>query len=269
MESAFFADAPLRAMVAGRAIPLPAVAGWTFTNVAIADIEPNRGASCVIVNFADDIASFDMRTLSQQDLPLVAFVTGRSSETGADLDLFNAFMLEGDDPATIRRVLDTVVARRGGFAMRDLSDGTARTIGELGAEASRIAAALQSLAARQSTVEPQPLTAATVRRIIRARRDRDRFLPAMLFADPAWDMLLDLAAARLEGREVPVSSLCIAAEVPTTTALRWIRTLTEAGLFERHSDPGDARRNFVRLTDTAAEAMFAWLRQFTTAWVAR
>jgi len=36
-------------------------------------------------------------------------------------------------------------------------------------------------------------------------------------ADPAWDMLLDLTAARAESRAVSVSSLCIAAGVPTTT----------------------------------------------------
>jgi hypothetical protein len=40
-----------------------------------------------------------------------------------------------------------------------------------------------------------------------------------LFADPGWDILLDLYAARQEGKQVSVSSLCIAAAVPPTTAL--------------------------------------------------
>ena len=48
-----------------------------------------------------------------------------------------------------------------------------------------------------------------------------------------------------------------------STALRWIRTLIEAGLFERVTDPTDARRNFVRLTDTASDGVLGWLRSFT------
>lgn len=61
-----------------------------------------------------------------------------------------------------------------------------------------------------------------VRNIIRARQSRIRFFGNDLFADPVWDMLLDLAVARVEHRRVSVTSLCIASGVPTTTALRWI-----------------------------------------------
>ena len=196
-------------------------------------------------------------------MPVIAFVGGDSADL-ALIDRADGFLLAGDSAADIGRVLDTATARGG--EVRDLSDNAARTIGALGVEASRLAEALQAIAARVVPGEPEPVTAATVRRLIRLRRDRDRFLPALLFADPAWDMLLDLTAARLELREVPVSSLCIAAAVPTSTALRWIRTLIEAGLFERVTDPTDARRNFVRLTDTASEGVLGWLRSFTGQW---
>lgn len=98
-----------------------------------------------------------------------------------------------------------------------------------------------------------------IRGMIRMRRMRDRFFDADLFADPAWDMLLDLMAARLERVQVAVSSLCIAAAVPPTTALRWIKVMTESGLFERVSDPVDGRRVFIRLSDPAAEAMTRYL----------
>lgn len=97
--------------------------------------------------------------------------------------------------------------------------------------------------------------ASELRATIRLRRLRDRFFPAALFADPAWDMLLDLMAARLERRRVAVSSLCIAAAVPPTTALRWIKTMTEEGLFVRVGDPTDARRIFIELSEGAAKAM--------------
>ncbi len=94
-----------------------------------------------------------------------------------------------------------------------------------------------------------------VRRIIRQRQLRSRFFDADLFADPAWDMLLDLTAARVEHTRVSVTSLCIASGVPPTTALRWITQMTEAGLFQRHEDDSDRRRAFIALTDKAAEAM--------------
>lgn len=100
---------------------------------------------------------------------------------------------------------------------------------------------------------------ADIRAIIRVRRLRDQYFDTELFADPAWDMLLDLMAARLEHGEVAVSSLCIAAAVPPTTALRWIKTMTDAGLFDRMADPDDGRRIFIRLADHTASAMATYL----------
>lgn len=94
-----------------------------------------------------------------------------------------------------------------------------------------------------------------VRTIIERRRKRADYFGEEFFADPAWDMLLDLTAARVEHRRVSVTSLCIASGVPATTALRWITQLIEAGLFERVEDESDRRRAFIGLTDRAADAM--------------
>lgn len=87
-----------------------------------------------------------------------------------------------------------------------------------------------------------------VRAIIRNRELRGRFFAQELFADPAWDMLLDLAASEAEHRRISVTSLCIASNVPPTTALRWIDVLVDAGLVARERDPVDGRRTFVVLT---------------------
>lgn len=103
------------------------------------------------------------------------------------------------------------------------------------------------------------VSAEDIRQIVRLRRLREKYLPAELFADPAWDMLLDLMAARIEGTRVPVSSLCIAASVPPTTALRWIKTMTDRGLFVRVADQFDARRVFIELSDSAAQGMRDYL----------
>jgi DNA-binding MarR family transcriptional regulator len=110
-----------------------------------------------------------------------------------------------------------------------------------------------------SFTAPTNITAAELRTHIRLRRMRDRFFGDDLFADPAWDMLLDLKAAKLERVKVAASSLCLAAAVPSTTALRWIKVMCENGIFVRVNDPEDGRRVFVELSDGAAARMAAYL----------
>jgi hypothetical protein len=129
---------------------------------------------------------------------------------------------------------------------------------DLTKELGRVAAALA-----HGAPDPAPpgIDAAFVRGLIHARRQRAAAFGADLFADPVWDMMLDLLAARLEGAAVRTSSLCIAAGVPPTTALRWIRELTDRGLFVRASDPQDGRGVLIELSDEAAERMIGCLAQ--------
>ncbi|MGB7371010.1 winged helix DNA-binding protein [Erythrobacter sp.] len=100
-----------------------------------------------------------------------------------------------------------------------------------------------------------------VREVIAARQARRQFFDAELFSDPAWDMLLDLTAAHVEGQPVSVTSLCIAANVPATTALRWLKQMVESGLFVRGADPTDKRRAFIALSDASLEAMSRYFAQ--------
>ncbi|MGI4876720.1 MAG: hypothetical protein ACRYG4_04475 [Janthinobacterium lividum] len=155
------------------------------------------------------------------------------------------------------------VARPAPAGVADRSDQSGARLGALGAEADRVAAALARLVVPTDASDPPPpIDAAVVRGLVRARRARERYFPGDIFADPAWDMLLDLTAARAEGQPVSVSSLCIAACVPPTTALRWIRTLCDSGLFDRASDPLDARRAFIALAEPTARAMARYLAAF-------
>ena len=127
--------------------------------------------------------------------------------------------------------LSDVNAESGGQRLRELAEEVARIAKMLSTMASD-EAPRPSIPATMQRGEPGdwPVDAGMIRAVIRARRLRSQFFPPSMFADPAWDMLLDLAAARLEGRAVAVSSLCIASAVPPTTALRWIKTLTDAKL---------------------------------------
>jgi DNA-binding MarR family transcriptional regulator len=158
--------------------------------------------------------------------------------------------------ATIERLTREQDEARGGSAVMDTRDGfraaTAMAEGEPAGDGVRSAVGGHLTAAGRA---PTPVE---IRALLRARRLREQYLPADLFADPAWDMMLDLMAARLAGQRVSVSSLCIAAAVPPTTALRWIRQLTDRGVFARIDDPADGRRVFIELTEDAARALSSW-----------
>lgn len=133
-------------------------------------------------------------------------------------------------------------------------------------EVDRLAAALREISdAEQIAPERSAsITPAAIRQMIWERRERERFFEPDLFADPAWDMLLDLFLGELERRSICVSSLCIAAATPPTTALRWIGNMTDAGLLERYPDPGDRRRHFLRLSDKARGAMLGYCEALHT-----
>ena len=145
------------------------------------------------------------------------------------------------------------------------SDRNAERLRQLSDEVSRIASTLARLSTGPSPMappiykpvdaEPPTVSVETVRSIIRARRLRARFFQEDLFADPAWDMLLDLLQAEISHLRMPVSSLCIAAAVPATTALRWLKTMVQQGLFIRRADPHDGRRVFVELAPDASRAL--------------
>ncbi len=145
------------------------------------------------------------------------------------------------------------------------SDQNTERLRQLSDEVSRIAATLARLSSgpggsarrlEPANVREVPdLSVETVRAVIRARRLRARYFPEHLFADPAWDMLLDLLQAEIAQLRVPVSSLCIAAAVPATTALRWLKTMVQDGIFVRRADPHDGRRVFVELAPQASGAL--------------
>jgi predicted transcriptional regulator len=83
------------------------------------------------------------------------------------------------------------------------------------------------------------------------RRRRDRELGSDLFADPAWDILLDLFVHHVDGKETTVSNACYGACVPAATALRYIASLVSAGFISRRASDTDRRVVYIDLTEEA------------------
>ena len=86
-----------------------------------------------------------------------------------------------------------------------------------------------------------------------------KYFSEPLFGDPCWDMLVDLGISHMQERPVSVSSLCIAAGIPQTTALRRIADLENVDLVKRTRDPDDGRRIYVALTELGLERFFGFL----------
>ncbi|MDB5726232.1 MAG: MarR-family transcriptional regulator [Novosphingobium sp.] len=62
---------------------------------------------------------------------------------------------------------------------------------------------------------------------------------------PAWDMLLDLYLAFHQSRAINIWSLCLAANIPSSTAHRKIGEMVDEGIFQRGTEGG---RVMVNLT---------------------
>lgn len=202
---------------------------------------------------SSDVASGRYSAIISTTAGLIDPVFSALRESGATLlvdageaERAAAFALALNAPRTSR--LSDIASDSSSARLRQLSDEVNRIAATLARLSAAPTAAPEHPPAAANLAEPPPVAPETVRSIIRARRLRSRFFPEELFADPAWDMLLDLLQAELSHLRVPVSSLCIAAAVPATTALRWLKSMVDQGLFVRRADPHDGRRVFVELS---------------------
>ena len=86
-----------------------------------------------------------------------------------------------------------------------------------------------------------------------------------LFGEPAWDMLLDLFIQKVDGKRVSTGSLCLGANVPHSTGLRYIAHLEDSGLVFR-STPADDKR--VMIVDYTEEG-YSRMRQYLSLTLSR
>lgn len=90
---------------------------------------------------------------------------------------------------------------------------------------------------------------ATARWIYRLRGRRLPAFGASVFAEPGWDLLLDLYISHAEGRRLSITAACIGSRASTATAIRYVGLLCDAGILRRTADECDQRRSFVELTE--------------------
>lgn len=230
------------------------------------------------------LARLDMRAAHAGAQLVVSTTVAALDDVFGCLDQSGAEILVGPSRAERVLALGRVLGKLPNLRVRELSEEDRLALLRLTEQVSQIAARLDKLtpppeddASAFRFESPRPAFAAApqadagdrlvratrpalpdprlIRRIIRQRQLRARFFDGDLFADPAWDMLLDLTAARAEHVRVSVTSLCIASGVPPTTALRWIGQMIDGNLLERVEDETDRRRAFIALTDKASDGM--------------
>lgn len=121
---------------------------------------------------------------------------------------------------------------------------------------------LKALLRRKRLRRPVSLGEDHILSILTVRRARDQIFGRPLFADPAWDILLELYAAHLGARRITVADLIRSIDVPSSTVVRWIRALEEQGFIGPDAQAGQFNSQWVCLTDRGLTRM----RQLADHW---
>ncbi len=99
-----------------------------------------------------------------------------------------------------------------------------------------------------NTVTRGRVTAHHLRAILKFRRAREFALGRDLFADPAWDLLLQLYRAHLEDNPVKLSELPHRLGLPKSVVARWAAALADHGLIECSRESHDCGEVRARLS---------------------
>lgn len=105
-------------------------------------------------------------------------------------------------------------------------------------------------------------TVKLVSQIVHARRTRCDFFAPEIFSDPAWDMLLVLFQAKVQGEVMAPYHLAQAAGSPLSASLRWIDILERAGLVHSTCDPSSREIKTVELASRGWSAMIQWSQRW-------
>ncbi len=259
-------DGPITLLGDAVMLDCPLIDGETLAALARLDMRVARTGAKLIVTTSIDALDAVFAALDQSD-PQILVQPSRGERIVAVgrimADIGNSRvreMTEEDRLSLLHlsRQVEAIASKLEGLS--DRTDGSSLQNASLRAHAAsgdtaQFGQINSPIAPRPNAIGPALPDPRLVRQMIAARQARAKFFDRELFADPAWDMLLDLTAAQAEDQRVSVTSLCIAAEVPATTALRWIKQLVDTGVFKRVADPTDRRRAFIALSEQSSQAM--------------
>ena len=144
-----------------------------------------------------------------------------------------------------------------GSARKLSSEGRARQLQLSDRDAEDLERLLRLLDRSAAAAEHGALQA-LARRIHSARALRTSYLPARMFGEPSWDILLSLYAGP-GGGQASLDLLSQAAHAPITAILRWIDYLEEEGLVVREQLPGGPVVSLAHAGTKAVEAYLARL----------
>lgn len=82
-----------------------------------------------------------------------------------------------------------------------------------------------------------------------------------LFGEPAWDMILDLFVHEEARKPMAMSSICVSAGIPFSSAMRLAQKLCDAGLLQRSPDTFDGRRINLRIAPAVAHRLRAYFAE--------
>jgi len=100
---------------------------------------------------------------------------------------------------------------------------------------------------------------AALSRYLDARRSRAMLLGQNLFSDPAWDILLALFRAELEGGDMTLEQLSETLHLSLSVVVGQVGAMERRGLLvENRTSPNSRRRRAVRLSPLATDAMASW-----------
>lgn len=140
--------------------------------------------------------------------------------------------------------------------MQDLGAKLSAIADEFNSRATRLADQREAASGDVITIEALTEQA---RQLMAQRKLRRQYLPAELFHEPAWDMLIALFVAHDNDQPMNIKALVAMADAPVTTSQRWIEHLHKLRLIDRVIDPADRRRVEISLSNSGFEAVKGYL----------
>lgn len=102
-------------------------------------------------------------------------------------------------------------------------------------------------------------------RLVKLRQRRQKYVPSKFLGEPGWDIMLAIHAYEHVYRGVSISSLAKMTGTASSSALRWVGQLVDAGLIVRQGSSTDRRSANVKLAEDTRHALDRYLEHVEVA----